>query len=979
MPRSAVAATPRVRRAGGGSGSSPTQRPSRRSGKADKNASVQDAVFQVETLLEEAPHAGREAEYESVVAFVSRRLSHETNTSLFVCGGCGCGKTSTVKRALRAISARALPCDAKPRSLIKHSTLEERGWRTCVEDGDDAASVTADATRRTRKALLATPTSTPRSSRQLPAEEGRSPSDANGLTPSSSASLAAALSHTTSPDTSRTSASSLAAATTTSSARLALHSPESSRPSDSSVNSTATVLEAASPACRVKRGRAADEWEGNSVHSAELDRKATEALTRGESAWRQAQGLEQEVPPRPQPEPYSLAYFSMRYPELFSSGSTRATASSSSPATSQFRHIFGHYVNCADVSGPLLVEAVCDSIRATCSRTDSATQLLLQWLASIGKAASSRGQAISGAAAESHAVSTSAAPKRRASPPALHVVALDEVEYLRGGGAKMLTLLAELAFQHPAQLALIFISNQRAFVHVPQMMLEPLLFQPYSEAQLREIGASTTNAELQRCEQLVGADDRTSRSPAAKSTAGGAKVRKTAARSSAADHKPLRACDVDIRPRLYDYIARKALLEFSGDVRQVIAMCHRVVSAAWREVAEARLEAAAADAATAATSTPPAMARDSRSTAVVRNASVADFSSKLEAAFEAYSVDKRTAAAAQASTTFSGTPRSSSDAAGIKGASSTRFSGAAGASCASLTAAAQLAPASSSWTPSSGVMTLAKSVRVLQSNQVESDIDKHVGTLPEQTLYVLSCIVVLTLRKREERTYASTSVGGRIGTTRTPGAGLTAAQRAVPTLSLKMHEVHQLYTRLMAKLHFPAMRADGFPVQVECLADFGVLTRPQLRGTDRVFSLNGTWTLPAMQAALVKRGEAIKQDRTTAGAGAMMENRFEEVLRELANLSPSVVDASLSSTMPREIKTLKEFLAICSRKDARCVKVKHNPSATKFKVRCSRYLYTLVVNDKKKADKIERSIHPSVKKIAVTARSHAKTNAGSKQ
>ncbi|KAH9577870.1 Ribosomal protein L38e [Trypanosoma melophagium] len=82
--------------------------------------------------------------------------------------------------------------------------------------------------------------------------------------------------------------------------------------------------------------------------------------------------------------------------------------------------------------------------------------------------------------------------------------------------------------------------------------------------------------------------------------------------------------------------------------------------------------------------------------------------------------------------------------------------------------------------------------------------------------------------------------------------------------------------------------------------------------------------------------------------------------------------------MPREIKNLKEFLAICSRKDARCVKVKHNEKQTKFKVRCSRYLYTLVIADKKKAEKIERSIHPSVKKITVTARSHAKKNAGSK-
>jgi large subunit ribosomal protein L38e len=70
--------------------------------------------------------------------------------------------------------------------------------------------------------------------------------------------------------------------------------------------------------------------------------------------------------------------------------------------------------------------------------------------------------------------------------------------------------------------------------------------------------------------------------------------------------------------------------------------------------------------------------------------------------------------------------------------------------------------------------------------------------------------------------------------------------------------------------------------------------------------------------------------------------------------------------MPREIKDLKEFLSICSRKDARHVKVKKNTDATKFKVRCSKYLYTLVVHDKKKADRIQKSIHPSVKKIEVT-------------
>ncbi|XQJ27923.1 hypothetical protein NXY56_003929 [Leishmania guyanensis] len=882
MPRSSAVATTPARRAGGDSSSLPARRPSRTSGKADPRTPVSDAVFHSETLLEEAPHAGREAEYESVVAYVSRRLLHETNTSLFVCGGCGCGKTSTVKRALRAMSTRVLPCDAKARNLVKHSTLEERGWRTCVANGDDAASATVKAPCSARKALLTALTTTPRSSQQLPAEEDSSSSDANGLTPSSSTSLVAALSRTTSPDTSLTSASSLTAVTAIRDAHVTLSSPESGRPSRSSIDSTATVLAAASPVRSVKRGRAADEWERDNRRSAELGRNATVLFTRNANARRRTQELEQEAVSHAQPEPFSLGYFSMRYPEVFSTDRSGAAAPSSAAAASPSHPLFGHYVNCADVSGSLLIEALCDSIRATCTRNDSATQLLLQWLASMGKTASNRSHAIHYAGAGSSIASTPALSVRCARLPALHVVALDEVEYLRSGGAKTLTQLAELAFQHPAQLALIFISNQRTFVHVPQMMLEPLLFQPYSEARLREIGASAANAELQRCEQLAGADSCTSRSTGVKSTRGSAKVRKTVAHSLATGHMHQRASDVDIKPRLYDYIARKALLEFSGDVRQVIAMCHRVVSVAWQEVAEAKLETTAA--ADTATPTPTAMARGNRSTVVVGSAPMADLSSKLEAAVEAYSVGKSAAAATRATTALSSTSRSSSGAAAVNGVSSTRFSGAGGAPSALLTAEAPPAPAHSSSTSSSGVMTLAKSLRVLQTNQVESDIDKHIGALPEQTLYVLSCIVVLTLRKQEARTYASTSISGRIGTARTPGAGLTTAQRAVPTLSLKMHEVHQLYTRLMAKLHFPAMRADGFPVQVECLADFGVLTRPQLRGTDRVFSLNGTWTLPAMQAALVKRGEAIKQDRMAAGAGAMMENRFEEVLRELAGL-----------------------------------------------------------------------------------------------
>ena len=82
--------------------------------------------------------------------------------------------------------------------------------------------------------------------------------------------------------------------------------------------------------------------------------------------------------------------------------------------------------------------------------------------------------------------------------------------------------------------------------------------------------------------------------------------------------------------------------------------------------------------------------------------------------------------------------------------------------------------------------------------------------------------------------------------------------------------------------------------------------------------------------------------------------------------------------MPKEIKNLKEFLGVCARKDARYVKVKKNTNNTKFKIRCSKYLYTLVLNDKKKAEKLQKSIHPTVKQILVTKRAFQKKRATTK-
>ncbi|CAK5080273.1 unnamed protein product [Meloidogyne enterolobii] len=64
--------------------------------------------------------------------------------------------------------------------------------------------------------------------------------------------------------------------------------------------------------------------------------------------------------------------------------------------------------------------------------------------------------------------------------------------------------------------------------------------------------------------------------------------------------------------------------------------------------------------------------------------------------------------------------------------------------------------------------------------------------------------------------------------------------------------------------------------------------------------------------------------------------------------------------MPREITDIKEFLLTARRKDAKSVKIKKNRENTKFKVRCSRFLYTLVVADKDKADKLKQSLPPGL-------------------
>ncbi|KAF3452494.1 hypothetical protein FNV43_RR02927 [Rhamnella rubrinervis] len=74
--------------------------------------------------------------------------------------------------------------------------------------------------------------------------------------------------------------------------------------------------------------------------------------------------------------------------------------------------------------------------------------------------------------------------------------------------------------------------------------------------------------------------------------------------------------------------------------------------------------------------------------------------------------------------------------------------------------------------------------------------------------------------------------------------------------------------------------------------------------------------------------------------------------------------------MPKQIHEIKDFLLTARRKDARSVKIKRSRDVVKFKVRCSKYLYTLCVFDSEKADKLKQSLPPglSVLPIAIDMR-----------
>ncbi|BFZ19763.1 hypothetical protein BsWGS_22802 [Bradybaena similaris] len=64
--------------------------------------------------------------------------------------------------------------------------------------------------------------------------------------------------------------------------------------------------------------------------------------------------------------------------------------------------------------------------------------------------------------------------------------------------------------------------------------------------------------------------------------------------------------------------------------------------------------------------------------------------------------------------------------------------------------------------------------------------------------------------------------------------------------------------------------------------------------------------------------------------------------------------------MPKQLQEIKDFLLTARRNDAKSIQIKKNKDNVKFKVRCSRYLYTLVIQDREKAETLRPSLTPGL-------------------
>lgn len=69
----------------------------------------------------------------------------------------------------------------------------------------------------------------------------------------------------------------------------------------------------------------------------------------------------------------------------------------------------------------------------------------------------------------------------------------------------------------------------------------------------------------------------------------------------------------------------------------------------------------------------------------------------------------------------------------------------------------------------------------------------------------------------------------------------------------------------------------------------------------------------------------------------------------------------MQSLTPHPVARIKKTVVRPNSASAKAKAASKPQTVTKFKVRCSRYLYTLVLNDAEKAEKLKQSLPPGLK------------------
>ncbi|MED6221148.1 hypothetical protein PIB30_051660 [Stylosanthes scabra] len=113
--------------------------------------------------------------------------------------------------------------------------------------------------------------------------------------------------------------------------------------------------------------------------------------------------------------------------------------------------------------------------------------------------------------------------------------------------------------------------------------------------------------------------------------------------------------------------------------------------------------------------------------------------------------------------------------------------------------------------------------------------------------------------------------------------------------------------------------------------------RTNMNDVDPSLSRSNTNDLPHFSLNL-KSKETLAELQFITGTGTDTDTNTDTGATTIITTRCLSLDLS-----PKQIHEIKDFLLTARRKDARSVKIKRSRDVVKFKVRCSKYLYTLCV------------------------------------